>query len=143
MIRRPPRSTRTDTLFPYTTLFRSGRVAAVALLETGRELFGCVVLVDVEGGRQHQALGRLQTERGDIGREDQQPGKTLARRHAAELGCLLAGVDGVAAGIGEADYLGAGGLRLQPARRSEERGVGKECVRACSSRWAPVHKKKK
>src|SRR3546814_4867460 len=25
MIRRPPRSTRTDTLFPYTTLFRSGR----------------------------------------------------------------------------------------------------------------------
>src|SRR3546814_2858461 len=26
MIRRPPRSTRTDTLFPYTTLFRSGRI---------------------------------------------------------------------------------------------------------------------
>src|SRR3546814_18965146 len=31
MIRRPPRSTRTDTLFPYTTLFRSmiGRVDCV------------------------------------------------------------------------------------------------------------------
>src|SRR3546814_17457425 len=28
MIRRPPRSTRTDTLFPYTTLFRSGSCAA-------------------------------------------------------------------------------------------------------------------
>src|SRR3546814_8042142 len=27
MIRRPPRSTRTDTLFPYTTLFRSVRQA--------------------------------------------------------------------------------------------------------------------
>src|SRR3546814_4238498 len=27
MIRRPPRSTRTDTLFPYTTLFRSARGA--------------------------------------------------------------------------------------------------------------------
>src|SRR3546814_698325 len=27
MIRRPPRSTRTDTLFPYTTLFRSGWIA--------------------------------------------------------------------------------------------------------------------
>src|SRR3546814_8725175 len=27
MIRRPPRSTRTDTLFPYTTLFRSLRYA--------------------------------------------------------------------------------------------------------------------
>src|SRR3546814_12871130 len=32
MIRRPPRSTRTDTLFPYTTLFRSGEGQA------GREL---------------------------------------------------------------------------------------------------------
>src|SRR3546814_7542950 len=30
MIRRPPRSTRTDTLFPYTTLFRSGSVRAGA-----------------------------------------------------------------------------------------------------------------
>src|SRR3546814_21135446 len=30
MIRRPPRSTRTDTLFPYTTLFRSPRTWLVA-----------------------------------------------------------------------------------------------------------------
>src|SRR3546814_19935338 len=30
MIRRPPRSTRTDTLFPYTTLFRSGSRAVSA-----------------------------------------------------------------------------------------------------------------
>src|SRR3546814_3764268 len=30
MIRRPPRSTRTDTLFPYTTLFRSVRMATAA-----------------------------------------------------------------------------------------------------------------
>src|SRR3546814_2899602 len=28
MLLRPPRSTRTDTLFPYTTLFRSGRLGA-------------------------------------------------------------------------------------------------------------------
>src|SRR3546814_2069619 len=28
MLRRPPRSTRTDTLFPYTTLFRSARTVA-------------------------------------------------------------------------------------------------------------------
>src|SRR3546814_14162120 len=33
MIRRPPRSTRTDTLFPYTTLFRSkDRFALVAVM---------------------------------------------------------------------------------------------------------------
>src|SRR3546814_11536338 len=31
MIRRPPRSTRTDTLFPYTTLFRSEPLAAAAI----------------------------------------------------------------------------------------------------------------
>src|SRR3546814_6718800 len=31
MIRRPPRSTRTDTLFPYTTLFRSVVVHSLAL----------------------------------------------------------------------------------------------------------------
>src|SRR3546814_10534627 len=30
MIRRPPRSTRTDTLFPYTTLFRSNQFALAA-----------------------------------------------------------------------------------------------------------------
>src|SRR3546814_17577639 len=35
MIRRPPRSTRTDTLFPYTTLFRSTRFEA-ALNADGR-----------------------------------------------------------------------------------------------------------
>src|SRR3546814_9268970 len=31
MIRRPPRSTRTDTLFPYTTLFRSHAIAIGAI----------------------------------------------------------------------------------------------------------------
>src|SRR3546814_9471425 len=34
MIRRPPRSTRTDTLFPYTTLFRSTEVLQVNGLKT-------------------------------------------------------------------------------------------------------------
>src|SRR3546814_3519463 len=36
MIRRPPRSTRTDTLFPYTTLFRSRHVDGIA----GASAFG-------------------------------------------------------------------------------------------------------
>src|SRR3546814_19702807 len=42
MIRRPPRSTRTDTLFPYTTLFRSE-------LRFGDRRFGAAG----EGGRDH------------------------------------------------------------------------------------------
>src|SRR3546814_14004625 len=37
MIRRPPRSTRTDTLFPYTTLFRSPHQLLHARLGLGRE----------------------------------------------------------------------------------------------------------
>src|SRR3546814_13758375 len=36
MIRRPPRSTRTDTLFPYTTLFRSGQ--QILVVERGEYL---------------------------------------------------------------------------------------------------------
>src|SRR3546814_3496445 len=43
MIRRPPRATRTDTLFPYTTLFRSDAAAKYAALvldaDTGTVLF--------------------------------------------------------------------------------------------------------
>src|SRR3546814_1494782 len=42
MIRRPPRSTRTDTLFPYTTLFRSGAhdqaAALLAHVDLGAEV---------------------------------------------------------------------------------------------------------
>src|SRR3546814_10683236 len=36
MIRRPPRSTRTDTLFPYTTLFRSGRLQTPKSVRRGK-----------------------------------------------------------------------------------------------------------
>src|SRR3546814_18102831 len=58
MIRRPPRSTRTDTLVSYTTLFRSD------LLHRGGELFGGEAgrkagLTDEEGGaRQFDVAGR-------------------------------------------------------------------------------------
>src|SRR3546814_11559899 len=37
MLRRPPRSTRTDTLFPYTTLFRSIELSSYARLTTVRQ----------------------------------------------------------------------------------------------------------
>src|SRR3546814_14092528 len=61
MIRRPPRSTRTDTLFPYTTLFRSaGQVDAVGGDDHGAAPWaaegqrGGVLL-----GAQHQCCGIL------------------------------------------------------------------------------------
>src|SRR3546814_21150577 len=40
MLRRPPRSTRTDTLFPYTTLFRSNLAKALAREGYRPTLFG-------------------------------------------------------------------------------------------------------
>src|SRR3546814_17763851 len=48
MIRRPPRSTRTDTLFPYTTLFRSEEGAAAA--------------IGLQGAADQQRLARLQRD---------------------------------------------------------------------------------
>src|SRR3546814_1598138 len=44
MIRRPPRSTRTDTLFPYTTLFRSLERAGIGVIDAG--LLGCQPVFD-------------------------------------------------------------------------------------------------
>src|SRR3546814_11673741 len=47
MIRRPPRSTRTDTLFPYTPLFRSGHLAHVpahVAVHVGRGLLEVLVV---------------------------------------------------------------------------------------------------
>src|SRR3546814_1817960 len=45
MIRRPPRSTRTDTLFPYTTLFRSHRLWSIlAIAVIGLALIGALGL---------------------------------------------------------------------------------------------------
>src|SRR3546814_11286015 len=53
MIRRPPRSTRTDTLFPYTTLFRSG---------VGRDFD---VAVEIARRRGQAALDRQLTDHVD------------------------------------------------------------------------------
>src|SRR3546814_3478613 len=72
MIRRPPRSTRTDTLFPYTTLFRSRRRCED---RGGR------------GGRQEQPIGlaRLRAEaEGPIEGE-----QARSEEHTSELQSLM------------------------------------------------------
>src|SRR3546814_5762592 len=51
MIRRPPRSTRTDTLVPYTTLFRSGRQAG------GHDRHRCVGDLGASGDRRVGGAG--------------------------------------------------------------------------------------
>src|SRR3546814_9178468 len=83
MIRRPPRSTRTDTLFPYTTLFRSiGEPAVAVALE-----------LDALAARQLREFGQGKDEQfavvadsGDIimgGRDrlDERECRALSRRH--------------------------------------------------------------
>src|SRR3546814_16316982 len=57
MIRRPPRSTRTDTLFPYTTLFRSGDVVRDALVEMVADHQHVEMLVDRIHGIRHGRVG--------------------------------------------------------------------------------------
>src|SRR3546814_21042179 len=62
MIRRPTRSTRTDTLFPYTTLFRSGEEVAGDREEVEyvghRRIRGCCIgiVVPHERGKAKQAF---------------------------------------------------------------------------------------
>src|SRR3546814_11523656 len=112
MIRRPPRSTRTDTLFPYTTLFRSPyfpKPLGLALreLEAAARL-GLAVLL---------ALDRAAV----AGKEARRLDRCAQRRLVAGQ-CLADAV------------LDRAGLAR---KRSEERRVGKEGVRTCRSRWSP------
>src|SRR3546814_18590395 len=67
MIRRPPRSTRTDTLFPYTTLFRSRRFVPIA-----SGVAGLLLAVVVGYGYAHisgaiDSAGRVVVESGGFG----------------------------------------------------------------------------
>src|SRR3546814_5268590 len=57
MIRRPPRSTRTDTLFPYTTLFRSRNLAAGELERLQSDALGR----GRRGGRSEEHTSELQS----------------------------------------------------------------------------------
>src|SRR3546814_7479972 len=60
MIRRPPRSTRTDTLFPYTTLFRSARrlAARKSRLSIMAEVRARWFTIEPERGRQDDPVWR-------------------------------------------------------------------------------------
>src|SRR3546814_6031834 len=60
MIRRPPRSTRTDTLFPYTTLFRSNRSYASARRAMAGEQLLFELRRTARTGEQGQLAERIQ-----------------------------------------------------------------------------------
>src|SRR3546814_3629023 len=88
MIRRPPRSTRTDTLFPYTTLFRSAvvwyPVPALCRADDRAALF------DDFGGRGHALYGLVEVlvER-KAGVRGQHDVKWRSEEHTSELQSLM------------------------------------------------------
>src|SRR3546814_12230455 len=108
MIRRPPRSTLTDTLFPYTTLFRSASLLDAA---TGLHALEQYYRVRPEAltppAFVRYSLNALQIDyRINTGSLDDIPAS----------GPLLI-------------------VANPPYGRSEERRVGNACVRTCRSRW--------
>src|SRR3546814_9002619 len=97
MIRRPPRSTRTDTLFPYTTLFRSGLEIEA---ERGREV-GMFLRREIEAARRAPArdfdIGVLVRAVGNVagGKVRERGELALKRRHLLALGLFLGGKRGL------------------------------------------------
>src|SRR3546814_12831082 len=116
MIRRPPRSTRTDTLFPYTTLFRS--------ISRIRRCKGFCVRYGFD--KRHCAFGNLPKCANDLWMS------AMADEHDVPSGFHLP--------LGLTMHLGherAGGVQIGKTprlSRSEERRVGKECVSTGRSR---------
>src|SRR3546814_14298605 len=125
MLRRPPRSTRTDTLFPYTTLFRSKvappfRYRAFVPLA----ILSAICLVPIDGRCDLLPMTRM---------------PALFIGHGSPMNTLE--VNGYTRAWRRL------GAALQRPRallvvsahwfRSEERRVGNECVSPCRSRWWP------
>src|SRR3546814_21073091 len=128
MILRPPRSTRTDTLFPYTSLFRSEVQVPVEVIAERHAVveFDCALA----GGR----VAAQQQRRQMFACEQ----FLLQANLSVAVVMLDVGIV-VALGVGRI-FLGVfrdpiPGLQVQ--QQSEESRVGKECVSTGRSRWSP------
>src|SRR3546814_14420920 len=138
MRRRPPRSTRTDPPFPYTTPFRS-------------------VLVTLAGTARARIVTRNRRWRRHDNRRLDHAGDSITMLQGRRRSPVDYQVDaGVAAEILHVmhgrivDFPDFASRQMAPFaadakydifvgddRRSEERRVGKECVSTCRSRWSP------
>src|SRR3546814_13521897 len=121
MIRRPPRSTRTDTLFPYTTLFRSHSRFRCTAQKMLIDDVGCTSRTGLTQPRCSAFRNDFDDGPLDVGAPGLREGAALPRGRKPPLPDVV----------------------TAEAVRSEERRVGKECVSKCRSRWSPYHEKKK
>src|SRR3546814_7417510 len=87
MIRRPPRSTRTDTLFPYTTLFRSKGLHKLALEHQERDQKWRDR--HHRGGRDHRDVDPALRCAKDREADGQGPGLRRSEEHTSELQSLM------------------------------------------------------
>src|SRR3546814_15545977 len=116
MIRRPPRSTRTDTLVPYTTLFRSP-----ALARTRRKNARASPNAKTPGLSPGRFVSRCCAT-------------PSGRREARHRGAVVGGLEDELHLLADLDA-----VHVAVDDRSEERRVGKECVSTCRSRGSPYH----
>src|SRR3546814_14774559 len=134
MLRRPPRSTRTDTLFPYSTLLgsfwqaRGGHRAAPDLK---------ALLAALADAAHDDVFYRR--------RIDPRPRDDAIQHRARHVGRMPSGEPAAALAAGGAhrfNDIGFGPAEFSLEfvfERSEERRVGKECVSTCRSRWSTDH----
>src|SRR3546814_15430718 len=130
MIRRPPRSTRTDTLFPYTTLFRSQLGEPVFCHQ---EACGCAVILLARVAHSDNAA----FERAEC--------REALDRGVGAISLIMVEDDWVATLLRNRyrdDFIVEQhlaqcrrGALVRPPGRSEERRVGKAGIRRCRFRW--------
>src|SRR3546814_11602444 len=125
-MRRPPISTRTDTLFPYTTLFRSVSALVYSADRYGNRDVETVVRAPIVA---EASLPRV------LAPGDESTVTLDLTNFTGKAGDFKVRVDGIGpVSIGD---------NVRDAKiRSEERRVGKECVSKCRSRGSPYNEKK-
>src|SRR3546814_14770298 len=134
MIRRPPRSTRTDSLFPYKPLFRSALSILGLFVGTAFVVFaiiiGWFILAQRAARRRTKIIEQLPAFL-ESTISVLAAGNTLDEALLSESREAPEPIKPMFGSVGRQVRLGA---PLEPVLRSEERCVGKECVRTCRSR---------
>src|SRR3546814_19520718 len=145
MIRRPPRSTRTDTLFPYTTLFRSAVGSVNVVAEIGEP--GLELALQTADERKAVAVDLAETQ-AKVGIEPvEAQGRRARRQQILPEAFIEEGVFGDVDRQPRADHRLAAAIARRVVvidaeiarHRSEERRVGTRWVGKVRSRWAPYH----